>query len=140
MLPGDNTGIRKVISACVRNFLKHCSQVRGLLVIVQVRYYGAPIVPLRLPAKELLNKVPVGIVSVTLNVPGFNVTSTPVDEPAKSAGIGLLPVTCIVKLAAVKLGLPDTIFVTVNVAVVGAGARVGVGVDDGVRVVLLPVV
>jgi hypothetical protein len=68
VLPGDNTGIREVISACVRNFLKHCSQVRGLLVIVQVRCSPAAIVPLQLPVNDLLNKVPVDIISVTLNV------------------------------------------------------------------------
>ena len=87
--------------------------------------------PAQSPAVVLVKKVPDGAVSVTLNGPGSNVTTIPADEPAKLAGVRLLPVICIVKLDGIALVLPDTIFMTVNVAVV-----VGVGVV--IRVVTLP--
>jgi hypothetical protein len=73
-------------------------------------------------------KALVGPVSVTAKAPAPNVTSIPVDEPAKLGGFGLLPVTCIVKLDGVPVVLPETIFITFNVAVVGVGVGVGVGV------------
>jgi len=97
--------------------------VGGVLVIVQVRCCPATIVPLQ----SLLNEVvkPASPVSVTLNAPGPNVTSVPVAEPAKLGGFGLLAVTCIVKLAGVAVVVPFTIFMTVNVAVVGVGVGVG---------------
>lgn len=100
--------------------------VGAVLVIVQVRCCPAAIVPLQ----SLLNEVvkPASPVSVTLNVPGPNVTSVPVAEPGKLGGFGLLAVTCIVKLAGVTVaGLgPETIFITVNVAVVGVDVGGGV--------------
>jgi hypothetical protein len=72
-------------------------------------------------------KALVGPVSVTAKAPAPNVTLIPADDPAKLAGIGLLPVTCIVKLEGVPVVLPETIFITVNVAVVGVGVGVGLG-------------
>jgi len=121
-----------VICACVRKLVKHSSQVLAVLVIVQVRCCPAVMLPL-----HSLLKVVVKLgdaVSVTLNVPGLNVTSVPVAEPGKLAGVGLLPITCIVKLAGVAVVSPFTIFITVNVAVVGDGVGVGVGVGITVGV------
>jgi hypothetical protein len=74
--------------------VKHSTQV-GVFVIVHVRCCPAVIVPLH----SLLNEVvKLGdAVSVTLNVPGLSVTSVPVPEPLKLAGVGLIPETCIAK-------------------------------------------
>jgi hypothetical protein len=71
-------------------------------------------------------KLLVGPVSVTLNAPGFNVRSVPVLDPLKLAGVGLIPETCIAKSDDVIFVVPDTIFITVNEAVVGVRGGVGV--------------
>lgn len=106
--------------------MKHSTQVLRVLVIVHVRCCPTVIVPPQLPSVLLVKKVPAGAVSVTLNVPRPSVTLTPAADPAKLAGIGLLPVTCIVKLDGLGTSLPETIFMTVNVAVVGVDVGGGV--------------
>ena len=86
--------------------MKHSTQVLRVLVIVHVRCCPAVIVPPLLPSVLLVKKVPAGAVSVSLNVPGPSVTLTPAADPAKLAGVGLLPVTCIVKLDSLGTSLP----------------------------------
>jgi hypothetical protein len=66
--------------------VKHSSQVLGVLIIVQLRCCPAAILPAQSPINELVKKLPVGGVSVTLNAPEPNVTSIPVVEPAKLVG------------------------------------------------------
>jgi hypothetical protein len=71
--------------------VKHSTQVLRVLVIVHFRCCPAVIVPPQLPSVLLVKKVPAGAVSVTLNVPRPSVTLTHAADPAKLAGIGLLP-------------------------------------------------
>jgi len=69
--------------------VKHSTQVLGVLVIVHVRCCPAVIVPPQLPAVLLVKKP--GAVSVTLNVPGPNVTLTPAADPAKEECCSVIP-------------------------------------------------